>query len=41
MEKRLKEFAKFKLIDILLKLCENKKTYNRIKAILQGDLDEI
>jgi hypothetical protein len=41
MEKKLKEFTKFKLINLLLELCENKKTFNRIKTILQRDLDEI
>lgn len=41
MEKKLKEFTKFKLINLLLELYENKKTFNRIKTILQRDLDEI
>lgn len=41
LEKRLKEYAKFKLIDLLMELSENKTVFNRIKAILQKDIDDI
>lgn len=41
MEKLLKKYIKCELIAILLKLSENKKTYDRIKSILRMDLDEI
>lgn len=41
MEKKLKEFTKFKLIELLLELCENKANTKRIKSILKRDLEEL
>lgn len=41
MEKILKGCTKFKLIAILLTLCENKKNVDRIKSIIRMELDEI
>ena len=41
MEKVLKKYAKYRLIEILIELSENKATYNRIKSILKKELDEI
>lgn len=41
MEKMLKGLTKFKLIAIVMTLCENKKNIDRIKSILKGELDEI
>lgn len=41
MEKVLKGFTKFKLITILLVLCENKKNVDRIKSILETEIDGI
>ena len=40
MEKVLKKFVKCELIAILLELCDNKATYNRIKTILKKSLEE-
>lgn len=41
MEEILKNYAKRRLIALLLELCENKKTHNRIKSILKRELEEI
>lgn len=39
MEKVLSKFVKRELITILMELCENKATYNRIKTILQKAIE--
>lgn len=41
MEKILKNYRKMRLIELLLELCENKTTCNRIKSILKRDLEEV
>ena len=41
MEKFLRGLTKFKLIAIMMVLCENKKNVDRIKSIMRMDLDEI
>lgn len=41
MEKILKGLTKFKLIAIMMILCENKKNIDRIKSIMRMELDEI
>ena len=41
MEKILKGYAKYKLIAILIELCNNKKTYDRIKSILKEELETL
>ena len=41
MEKILKQYAKFRLIELLLELSKNKTVFNHIKSILKRDLDEV